>query len=198
MRAMAPLKSSFLLGLLIFATCRAAKPNITIAEKVVKLYEDVMSPTVLTTVQCEDPIDKTDPVAFGAIKPTTNCEKCFLVLPVDLALGEYEIKFFPSVATLDFNTCPEYNLTLTCSNNVDPDTSDTLYIRLYPNSPPEFTLGLAINFVLTNTKSYTANQLIYQVEATDPDNDPIYYTMKTTPASSSFAIGYSKSRDDVA
>ncbi|BFZ21131.1 hypothetical protein BsWGS_24170 [Bradybaena similaris] len=132
-----------------------------------------------------------------SVSPASPCgAKCFNLLPCGgTAPGGnssgYCLFYEADQGNLQYSTTPKYTLTVGCSDDAEPATTQTLTVTIVPNTPPVFNpLNLA-NVAVTQSGTATApGDLIYPVSTSDIDGDPVYYTMTTNPKTDYISIGY--------
>uniref|UniRef100_A0A0B7AJH0 Cadherin domain-containing protein n=1 Tax=Arion vulgaris TaxID=1028688 RepID=A0A0B7AJH0_9EUPU len=176
------------LMIICIAVVRSQTPPVITTSAVVKLLETQSTNYIITSVRCVDP-DGLGVVVSGQVTPKENCNHCFVMSPANVQTGDYNLIFNKSGAALNFNQVPEYNVTLTCDDSVDPVKTKIIMVRLIPNSAAYFDNGLIDFLTVSNKTSIPANTQLYRVAATDPNDDHIYFTMNVIPATNNFEIG---------
>ncbi|KAK6167629.1 hypothetical protein SNE40_021608 [Patella caerulea] len=128
-------------------------------------------------------------VNFINVDPTTNCQNCFNVW-ADTASAQqpnYFLRYVPSASRLDYNAENTYKITLTCEDSVAEGVDQIVEVRIIPNIQPTFSTPSFDSVTVPSTNLFAGTN-VYEIIATDSENDPIEYALETVPTSSNFDI----------
>ncbi|XP_055871969.1 protocadherin Fat 2-like [Biomphalaria glabrata] len=154
-----------------------------------KTQKDLFNGAPLVTCEDED-----DTRAFiQTISPASPCgKKCFLLQKCGAGAPnqtEFCLIFLPSEGTLSYKQASLYQLTIGCTDDLEPVATKTMTINIINNSPPVFQNQNLPSFA-TIPASTAAGKSVFSVAASDSDGDPIYYSMTLSPATPYLTIGY--------
>ncbi|XP_070182416.1 protocadherin Fat 2-like [Littorina saxatilis] len=150
------------------------------------LYENEKSRKTIMPLNCTDDDSAYPVVSFNSVTPNSPCGNCFSVLP-DEAAGIFNLIYTPNGDTLTAEHT--YYVGVTCRAGTDPVVSKIVEIRMIRNSPPYFDPDQSYVYEkVDNTDAKKAGYIVYTVGAKDDDNDTIFYSMTSEPASDNFEI----------
>ncbi|KAH9488399.1 hypothetical protein Btru_063314, partial [Bulinus truncatus] len=165
---------------------------ITPFDKPWNIYEYTIVETQLAEVVCVNPGDaclcnlkETNPLGgpFTVWKKTTTSK--FYAYYTGVAQG----------GALSFKNNPTYFLTIECRNVLGTNVSTAvLEVDIQQNQAPTFknVKYPRDNLVLDAMRPYVPGDNIYQASATDPENDALTYSIKTSPTVDYFTIDSSE------
>ncbi|XP_005103161.2 protocadherin Fat 1 [Aplysia californica] len=195
-------ETTLVIFMLINLSCQstdiAPPPELTLNAIDVELKEEENRRTDLfggPVMSCAD--DDPSRGFIQSISPSAPCGlRCFQLQSCAGGSGlantsDYCLYFLPSQGSLRYAITPLYTLTVACSDDVESTTVDSLTVTVVPNTPPLFQpsspLSINRNFDGSSTSPYTT---ITDVQTTDVDRDPIFYSMSTSPNTDFLEIGY--------
>ncbi|XP_059159706.1 protocadherin Fat 4-like [Physella acuta] len=167
----------------------AQTPVILPFTKPVNIHEDTIIETTLVQVKCSNAGD----ACICNVKDMTPANGPFTVWNKPPLTGYW--CYYTGQAqggTLSFKTTPTYSITIECRNTYDNATATaTLEVDVQQNQAPEIknTNYPRETLTLDATKPYAAGEVIYTVTATDAENDPLTFSISTSPSVNYFSIG---------
>ncbi|XP_059170386.1 protocadherin Fat 4-like [Physella acuta] len=194
MANMSHLLASCLLMLTYMKMVACQVPIITPFTRPYNIHEDTIIETSIVEVKCTNPGDaclcnvkEINPVngPFTVWKKTST--SAFYCYYTGQAQG----------GKLSFKTNPTYFITIECRNELDTNSSTTLLeIDVQQNQAPVISNSNYPRETLTLDvgRPYVPGDVIYTVSATDAENDPLTYSISTSPSVDYFTIG---SRDGI-
>ncbi|CAL1542252.1 unnamed protein product [Lymnaea stagnalis] len=159
-------------------------PNITSFEKVAIVREGTAVNEKLSTIVCSDTDGDKTTTVVKSMSPNTLCSKCFEVLDCP---PEECLQYRAGVGTLDFTVVPSYLITVSCENYLqnEPPATEIIEVKVVPNAPPIFDPDTLFVSAPVDAGSVKAGDIIYIVDADDPESDDITYSLKVIPTTSS-------------
>ncbi|XP_059153700.1 protocadherin-like protein [Physella acuta] len=148
--------------------------------KVAMVNEGTTTNEILSSLTCTDSDGDLTSMSVKSMTPSSPCSKCFEVLSCGAADC---LQYRAGVGTLDYTSAQYYLVTVSCTDNKETPVTEVIEVEVIPNSPPYFDPDKL--YVLdTMDSSVAAGQVVYDVDATDDENDDITYSLEVLPSSS--------------
>ncbi|XP_050412980.1 cadherin-9 isoform X2 [Patella vulgata] len=146
------------------------------------LPEGTNAITTIKCLTCTGVVPYT--VRFVSVSPSTGCGNCFNIWDEDEMDGtpNYCLKFVPGTNQLDYEKVSVYSVIVECVDANGRANRGQIEVRILPNSPPIITSSSSVSVSLPDK---TVGSPVFQIEATDPNNDDLQYTLTPESRSSS-------------